>query len=440
MRWGIWTLVVAMFVARMSWPGEWRLQMTITLAWLAVGFVASGLLRSLRWRVDPRRTARTFDATYQTDDRLLSAIEGDVATSATPFHAALLRQATALLAQHPSKESAPAPFCLPSFRQVLVVGLLVLLIWLAPALGRGGIGEPNGAGTNDVAADDGAPTDGAGASTDRVDSEGTPSESTWANSTAFSALTDKGTYLLGEEIHLSVRLKTQGDSASSDRLVVVLTADGEHALELPVDWVLPKGVAATLVADFDLKQRLEELGCYHQGLLALDVEVRSATDASVGLRAPQVKIQISENVTNDKTMAQLPAKPEATKDSQPSPQEPRKKEEPPNKPKGKSESDEPQGPEPQPMSDIESNPVVVEPLFTGSERKRREVRVYDREEEEGDNRKKRNPAKPPTIKAPPGALPRSSRKSQLGGGDRRLVRRYFEEMQRRQSNKGGEKR
>jgi hypothetical protein len=135
-------------------------------------------------------------------------------------------------------------------------------------------------------------------------------------------------------------------------------------------------------------------------------------------------------------MAQLPAKPEATQKPKPNPQQPKQPDETPNKPKGRENADDQTGPEPPPIGDIDSNPVVVEPLFTGAERKRRKVRVYNREEEEGDNRKESAPAKPPTIKSQPDTPIRFSRKSQLRGGDRQLVKRYFERVRSRHRKSG----
>lgn len=429
-----------MFLARTVFPSQWQLQMALTLSWLVVGFTASGLLSALRWRVDPRVVARAFDDEFGTNDCVLSAVEQVGAPNPTPFHVLLMGRAQELLLNHPSDHAHPAPLRFPGLRHVLVAAFLVGLIWLAPSFGRGLLGEPEGAGEHDLAASGGNPdtNSDADATTSEAIGKGNPADSSWIDHATFTARTDRGTYLLGEEIHLFVKLLPEGEGQGDEPLVIVLTADGDKTQELPVEWELPLTEGLPLVADFPLVERLREMGCYSRGLLALDVSVHTRSEDPAGIRAERMTIQISENVEKQPTVAKSPVEPDPSQQKpQPKQQPPEKPEEPPNKPKGKSKDETASGPEPPPLGEIDSKPVVVEPLFAGDERSRRRVRVYDREREESDRKKSSKTPKPTPVKNFPSLPRRLSKKSALRGAERRVVRRYFERLRERQTSGGG---
>ncbi|MEZ6197703.1 MAG: hypothetical protein R3F20_18590 [Planctomycetota bacterium] len=381
----------------------------------------------LRRGGDALSAARAADRASGGAERILTAADAEARGERGPFLTLVARQARERLATLPPHRSA-SRFRTPSpWLALLGLGLALALLFV-PAAGRGLLGEPDPS----RAAKDLAAAGGIGG--EEGDTEGAPKADGFGAKVRFEAETDARLYALGQEINLTLRLAPGEPMPDGVRLETVLILDGTTRLPLELDWTLPTSPGEELTATVPLRDRLKEVGKYERGILTIESYAwprEDRPDLRGKAEANRVIIQISENQETARTRTPQSAKKEKRPDRQPKPEK-KKDERPDEAPQKKQPRPDPERPgdqrgAPPPPKDIEAKKHALEPLFSGDQTKKREKRVYDREE---------IPARPDDPPPTAGARERGYRpapeveilKGDVPPRDRARVRRYFDRL------------
>lgn len=390
--------------------------------------VAAVILR----RGDPRRAALQLDRDAG-GDRYVSALDSVRRRRDSAFLPLLLRDVWRDLDRRPDAALVRGTLRPPAFMRAALAAALAVLIVLVPPLGEGAFGAAEAderAAAGDVDAPGGADADGAASN-----------EGAFAGRVEVTVTTDRTVYGLGEEITLRVHLRTLEPAPEGVALGMIARVDGEVMMSLPVDWTLPTEPGEELATELPIRDRLKEVGRYRRGLLAIDTFVlprEEREDMRGTAPGNRVVIQIAENTRRVRSRTPSPADRKKRKKQQRKPRKPEEK--PPEKPKDdepqRKPKPEPRGPGagPPPPGEINADPFVIEPLFSGDQTSKREVPTFERTKKDSDRPPPTTPPESRRTRAYEHTEEVEIEKSPLPGRERRIVRRYLEGLRKK---KGG---
>ncbi|MEE9392723.1 MAG: hypothetical protein V3W41_09480 [Planctomycetota bacterium] len=423
---GLFLLPLAALLYRLEF-GRPQLPFTgvfLGLILLAILLLFLAAFEFLRGHGQALTAAREADLELGGGERLLSAVETATLDRKGRLDPLLFRDAEQALNRLPTKRRPSRGFPWPPLRRIAVVVGLVLLILFVPAAnsGRWGSTSNKSASVYEGPKDDVVKGDEAAAGEEA-------SAGDFAGKVTVRAETDARLYLLGQEINLSLELKTLEPLPEGRRLKAVLVIDGSKRLELPLDWTLPTETGQRLEARWALKARLEEIERYESGLMSIEAYVFAAVqreDLKGPAAANGLLIQISENQERLRSKMPRSAKKEKKPDTKPRRKRPKKER--PNRPpqkKKKPRAAAAPGPGEKPPEKIESIEHVIEPLFAGDQKTKRKTRIFKRDLEDApplppeEKKKARDRAYSKGVEA-------EFRRIKLGDRERGLVRRYLD--------------
>ncbi len=413
--------------------GEVREPMSVLwkfgLIFLVVALVLAGL-RLLSVKTNPRDAARRMDEMGGTQELFLTSADYLLGGKSSRLLPLLLARASVEMKTLSRAARPRMPIPLPAVKRDILAIALTVLVLMVPSFAHGALGPEDSSMASQKAGDDKeeeSPFSGEEAGqTETLGLQG---------KVKLRAHSDRKLYMLGDEITLILEIESLEPSPEGLEIGAVALVDGEvnMLLPLPLGTTLPQDVGGKLILRLKIKEQLKQHKRYRRGLLAIDPFVY-AKNPEPGYEGPvsggRVVIQIAENA--EKLRAKTPSAAKKKQKKKKQPKKPKKKKKQTDKkPKADKKSKKPRQapgkqPAPKDPGEIKSSPVVVQPLFSGDQTKKRKVRVFDRDKEKGSPPPGKNMSQEFKTRGYQRVEEAELQKLKLGTKERRLVRKYLD--------------